>query len=217
MTRVVVADDSLLFRRGLVLVLEDAGFDVVGETADVVALPDLVRTTSPELAVLDIRMPPTHTVEGIVAARTLRATHPDLRLLLLSQHIETRTALELLDDRRGGIGYLLKDRVTAIDDFTAAVRRVAAGGTAVDPDVVQQIVRRAREPQHPISRLSDRELDVLSQMAEGLSNAAIAEALRLSERTVEAHVRSTFTKLDLDQESGTHRRVLAVLTFLSTR
>jgi DNA-binding NarL/FixJ family response regulator len=211
--RVVLADDSILLREGVARILIDAGFDVVGQagTADELLLK--VRSYKPEVAIVDIRMPPTHTDEGLQAAREIRTKHPQTGVLVLSQYIEPGYALELLSESAEGVGYLLKDRVSDVAEFTAAVRRVAEGGSALDPTVVSQLVGRRRRDD-PLADLTPREREVLSLMAEGRSNQGIAEALVVTERAVEKHVTSIFGKLRLPAAVEDHRRVLAVLTFL---
>jgi DNA-binding NarL/FixJ family response regulator len=211
--RVVVAEDSVLFREGLVRVLEDAGFDVVAQARDALELRSAVERERPDVAIVDVRMPPTHTDEGTRVAKELKADRPELGVLVLSQVVETKHALELFSERPEGFGYLLKDRVLAIDDFLDAVRRVEAGGTAIDPEVVGQLMGRRRE-RDPLEELSPREREVLSLMAEGLSNRGLCERLFLSPKTIETHVNSIFTKLDLAPAPDDHRRVLAVLAFL---
>jgi serine/threonine-protein kinase len=212
-----VADDAVLFREGLARVLSDGGFDIVGQAADAEELLAIVReapsSRTPEVAVIDIRMPPSHTTEGLIAAKTIRAEQPRIGVLVLSQYIETEHAMDLLGDGAGGTGYLLKDRVSDLDGFRDAVRRVGGGGSAVDPEVIAQLVGRRRSSD-PIADLTDRERDVLSLMAEGRSNRAIGATLSLSEKTVEAHVRAIFTKLGLLPAPDENRRVLAVLAFL---
>lgn len=215
--RVAVADDSVLFREGLARLLSDGGFDVVGQAANADELLALVGEAPPDrrpdVAVVDIRMPPSHTTEGLVAAKTIRAEHPDIGVLVLSQYIETEHAMDLLSDGSGGAGYLLKDRVADIDGFRDAVQRVGEGGSAIDPEVIARLVQRKRAVD-PIADLTDRERDVLALMAQGRSNRAIGAALSLSEKTVEAHVRAIFTKLGLLPAPDENRRVLAVLAFL---
>ncbi|HET7236730.1 MAG TPA: response regulator transcription factor [Actinomycetota bacterium] len=215
--RVAVADDSVLFREGLARLLSDGGFDVVGQAANADELLALVGEVPPDrrpdVAVVDIRMPPSHTTEGLVAAKTIRAEHPDIGVLVLSQYIETEHAMDLLSDGSGGAGYLLKDRVADIDGFRDAVQRVGEGGSAIDPEVIARLVQRKRAVD-PIADLTDRERDVLALMAQGRSNRAIGAALSLSEKTVEAHVRAIFTKLGLLPAPDENRRVLAVLAFL---
>jgi serine/threonine-protein kinase len=215
--RVAVADDSVLFREGLARLLSDGGFDVVGQAANADELLALVGEVPPDrrpdVAVVDIRMPPSHTTEGLVAAKTIRAEHPDIGVLVLSQYIETEHAMDLLGDGSGGAGYLLKDRVADIDGFRDAVQRVGEGGSAIDPEVIARLVQRKRAVD-PIADLTDRERDVLALMAQGRSNRAIGAALSLSEKTVEAHVRAIFTKLGLLPAPDENRRVLAVLAFL---
>jgi DNA-binding NarL/FixJ family response regulator len=215
--RVVVADDAVLFREGLARLLTDAGFEVVGQAADagelLATIREAPRNRLPQVAVVDIRMPPSHTTEGLVAAKTVRAEHPEVGVLVLSQYIETEHAIDLLGDGAGGTGYLLKDRVSDLEGFGDAVRRVGEGGSAVDPAVIAQLVHRQRAVD-PIAELTDREGEVLSLMAEGCSNRAIGAALSLSEKTIEAHVRGIFTKLDLLPAPDDNRRVLAVLAFL---
>lgn len=213
--RVVVADDSVLFREGLARLLLEAGFEVVGQAANVDELVAVVRSQAPEVAVIDIRMPPTFTNEGLVAAAALRAQHPRLGVLVLSHYVETHHALELLGDDTGGVGYLLKDRVSDLGEFAAAVRNVGRGGSVVDPLVVSRLIER-RAVASPLAALSTREREVLALMAEGRSNQAIGDVLNLNLRTVETHVRSIFSKLDLLATPDDHRRVLAVLRYLRT-
>jgi DNA-binding NarL/FixJ family response regulator len=211
--RVMIADDAALFRSGVRRLLEDGGFDVVGEFADAATLVSAVGGDPPDAVVIDIRMPPTHTTEGLDAARSLKATHPAVGVLVLSAHVETHYAVQLLESGQTGSGYLLKERVTDVGELTDAVRRVAAGGVVIDPAVVTQLVSRRRE-HNPLDTLSERERDVLEVMAQGRSNQAIGEQLFLSPKTVEAYVRSVFQKLDLHQDTDDNRRVLAVLTYL---
>jgi DNA-binding NarL/FixJ family response regulator len=211
--RVVIADDAVLFRVGLARVLEAAGIRVAAQVGDGEELLARVRADPPDAVVVDIRMPPTHTREGLDAARRVRAEHPGVGVLVLSQYVEPHHAMQLLQDGGRGVGYLLKDRVADVQEVTEAVRRVAAGGSVIDPEVVAQLVgrRRARDP---VQELSQREREVLALMAEGRSNQAIGERLFLSPKTVEAHVHSIFTRLDLHATPDDHRRVLAVLAFL---
>jgi len=211
--RVVIADDSVLLREGLARVLSDGGFEVVAQAADASALETAVRRTKPDVAIVDVRMPPTQTDEGTRAAKAIREEHPAIGLLLLSQVVEPRHALELFSEHPEGFGYLLKDRVVEIDDFLEAVRRVARGGTVMDPEVVATLLGRRRAPD-PLEDLTPREREVLGLMAEGRSNKAISAQLFLSPKTVETHVSSIFLKLRLAQEPDDHRRVLAVLAFL---
>lgn len=210
--RIVVADDSVLFREGLVRLLAEKGHQVVAAVGDAPALLAAVAEFAPALAVVDVRMPPRMESDGAEAAAALRESHPDLGLLLLSQHIELRHAVRLIGS--AGFGYLLKDRVLDVAEFIAAVERVADGGSALDPAVVRALVRTTAGP--GLGELSERELVVLRLVAEGLSNTAIADRLVVSERTVEAHIRSVFLKLGLSDE-GTNRRVLAVLAYLDSR
>jgi DNA-binding NarL/FixJ family response regulator len=211
--RVVVAEDSAILRDGLVQLLADRGFHITGAVAEPKALADSVDDDPPDVAVVDIRMPPTFTDEGLRAAIELRKRHPSVGILLFSQYIETRYAAELLADDAAGIGYLLKDRVADVSDFVEALVRVASGGTALDPEVVTQLVGASRR-RDSLSNLSAREREVLSLMAEGRSNAAIATSLVISEGAVEKHVANIFNKLDLPVSQTDHRRVLAVLRFL---
>lgn len=212
--RVVLTDDSVLLREGIARLLQDEGIDVVGQAGDATALLELVAEHRPDVAVVDIRMPPTHTVEGIEAAITIRRDYPDTGVLLLSQYVETENVMNLLDGGAGSLGYLLKDRVADVDEFVDALNRVAAGGSAIDPDLVGRLVSRPHRGHRPLDELSAREREVLQLMAEGRSNKAISASLFLGERTVEAHVRSIFVKLELAPEPEDHRRVLAVLTHL---
>jgi DNA-binding NarL/FixJ family response regulator len=211
--RVVVADDAMLVRAGIARVLLSEGFDVIGEAASASELLDMVDRQHPHVAIVDVRMPPTHTDEGLQAAESIRARHPDVGVLVLSQHAAPPQALRLLGQHAGGIGYLLKERVTDTTEFAAAVRRVGSGGTAVDPEVVSRLLARSRERQ-PLEELTAREREILGLMAEGRSNQAIASTLYLGIKTVESHIKSIFGKLDLELAPDDHRRVLAVLTFL---
>jgi DNA-binding NarL/FixJ family response regulator len=211
--KVVVADDSVLLREGLVRLLEESGFEVAGQAG---AADDLLRKVGahqPDVAVIDVRMPPTHTDEGLQAARRIRAEHPATAVLVLSQYVEEGYALDLLAETTERTGYLLKDRIADVEEVVDAVRRVAAGGSVIDPEVVAQLVGR-RRTRDPVQELSERERQVLALMAEGRSNQAIGDRLFLSPKTVEAHVHSIFTRLDLHPAPDDHRRVLAVLAFL---
>ncbi|MER7006701.1 response regulator transcription factor [Dactylosporangium sp. NPDC000555] len=210
--RIVLADDSVLFREGIIRLLTEAGHEIAAAVGDADALLHAVGEHTPDLAVIDVRMPPTMTDDGARAARQLRGTHPKLPMILLSQHVETRHSVALVAS--GGFGYLLKDRVLRVDDFLDAVRRVAEGGSALDPDVVAALLSPARRDD-PLSMLSEREHDVLALVAEGHSNAAIAARLRLAERTVESHMRAIFQKLRIPDTGNRHRRVLAVLTYIT--
>jgi DNA-binding NarL/FixJ family response regulator len=214
--RVVIAEDVVLLREGIVRLLRDAGVKVVGAVGDGVALLEAVDRTAPDLAIVDIRMPPTHTDEGLVAAETLRSASPPTSVLVLAQAVESAHAVRLLGDGRGGVGYLLKDRLTRVDDLVDAARRVAEGGTVVDPAVVQTLVERRRTYDRLVE-LTDRERDVLALMAEGRSNRAIAGTLRVGDKTVETHVARIFSKLGLEEDLDDNRRVLAVLTWLRSR
>jgi DNA-binding NarL/FixJ family response regulator len=211
--RIVIAEDSVLLRAGLTRLLADAGEDVIAAVGDADALIDAVERHSPDLALVDVRMPPTHTDEGIRAAIEIRRRTPDVGILVLSQYVEERYAIDLLAGDSTGLGYLLKDRVADVREFVEAARRVGSGGTALDPEVVAQLFARVRR-RDPLERLSPREREVLGQMAEGRSNAAIAHALVVSDGAVEKHVRNIFTKLDLPPADTDHRRVLAVLRWL---
>ncbi|MGI9643700.1 MAG: response regulator [Ilumatobacteraceae bacterium] len=210
----VVADDSVLLRDGIVRLLDDGGIEVVAAVGDGDALVDAVDEHRPDLALVDVRMPPTHTDEGIKAALIIRQRFPDVAVLVLSQYVEERYATDLLSGDTAGVGYLLKDRVVDVEDFVAAVRRVAAGGSAVDAEVVSQLLGRSARSTE-LDRLTPREREVLGLMAEGYSNAGIAEQLVVSLGAVEKHISNVFMKLDLEQEEHAHRRVLAVLTYLS--
>jgi DNA-binding NarL/FixJ family response regulator len=211
--RVVLADDSVLLREGIARILEDAGFEVVGQAGTGEELLLKVRSYNPDVAVVDIRMPPTHTDEGLQAAREIREKHPGVGVLVLSQYVEPGYAMDLLAESAEGVGYLLKDRISDVDEFASAVRRVAEGGSALDPAIVSQLVGRRRGTD-PIDSLTPREREVLELMAEGRSNAGIAERLVVTERAVEKHVTSIFGKLRLPAASADHRRVLAVLAYL---
>ena len=211
--RVVIADDSVLLREGVVRILAEAGFDVVGQAGNADELMLKVRSYSPDVAVVDIRMPPTHTDEGLKAAQEIREKHPGVGVLVLSQYIEPAYAMELLADSAEGVGYLLKDRVSDVNEFADAVRRVADGGSALDPAIVSQLVGRRRSDD-PLGELTAREREVLGLMAEGRSNQGIADRLVVTERAVEKHVTSIFSKLKLPAATADHRRVLAVLAYL---
>jgi DNA-binding NarL/FixJ family response regulator len=212
-TRVVVADDSVLLREGVVRLLEEWGFDVVAQAGDADDLLRKVGAHKPDVAVVDIRMPPSNTDDGLRAALQIRERQPDTGVLVLSQYVEEGYALELVGDSAGGVGYLLKDRVADVERFIDSVKRVAEGGSALDPEVVSQLVGRARRDD-PIEQLTPRESEVLALMAEGRSNHAIAEQMIVTERAVEKHVTSIFGKLGLPPAPEDHRRVLAVLAFL---
>ena len=211
--RVVVADDSVLLREGVVRVLEDDGFEVVGQAGDATDLLRKVAAHRPDVAVVDIRMPPGNTDDGLRAALEIRERHPETGVMVLSQYLEESYALELVADSAEGVGYLLKDRVAEIERFTDSVRRVAGGGSALDPEVVSHLLGRRRR-EDPLEVLTFREREVLGLMAEGRSNRAIAETMVVTERAVEKHVTNIFAKLDLAPAPEDHRRVLAVLTYV---
>jgi DNA-binding NarL/FixJ family response regulator len=213
--RVVVAEDDVLLREGLASLLGRSGFEVAGQAGDGAELLALVRHTAPELVVVDIRMPPTHTTEGLDAARVIREESPEIGILVLSAHVEVEHAMELLASGRG-IGYLLKSRVADVDEFLDTVGRIGRGGSVVDPALVRELVS-ARRRSDPLAALSAREREVLALMAEGRSNAGIAHRLWVTEGTVEKHVRSILAKLSLPETEDDHRRVLAVVTFLEAR
>ena len=213
--RVVLAEDDVLLREGLASLLERSGFEVVGQAGDGAQLLALVDAETPELVVVDIRMPPTHTAEGLDAAQRIRQEHPETGILVLSAHVEVEHAMELLAGGRG-IGYLLKSRVTDVEEFLDTLHRVARGGSVVDPGLVAELVA-SRHRDDPLAVLSPREREVLALMAEGRSNSGIARRLWVTEGTVEKHVRSILTKLTLPETDDDHRRVLAVLTFLDSR
>jgi DNA-binding NarL/FixJ family response regulator len=209
----MLADDAVLFREGMARILSDTGFTVTGQAGDGPALLRLVRADPPDVAIIDLRMPPGFAAEGIETALAIRAAVPSAGLMLLSQYVEVHHALRLMTEFDGGVGYLLKDRVSDLAVFGADVRAVAGGQTVIDPELVSRLVARRRE-RDPLRELTDRERAVLARMAQGLSNSAVAGELHLAVKTVEAHVTSIFTKLGLVQDDREHRRVLAVLTFL---
>jgi DNA-binding NarL/FixJ family response regulator len=211
--RVVVADDTMLTREGIVRLLEDAGIDVVAQAEDGEGLLRHVRLARPDAVIVDIRMPPTHTDEGLVAAQAIRAEHPDVGVLVLSQYVEANYAMRLLEEHPERIGYLLKERVFDVANLLDALRRIADGETVIDPTIVSQLFDRRRR-EDPLAELTDREREVLSVVAEGLSNKGIAQRLFITERTVEAHVKQIFLKLGLATDPESHRRVLAVLAYL---
>jgi DNA-binding NarL/FixJ family response regulator len=212
--RVVLADDSVLLREGLARLLTEAGFDVVGQCGTAEDLLAMVRATRPDVAVVDIRMPPTHSNEGLVAADAIRAEYNGrVAVLVLSQYVETEFALRLVTDGGGGVGYLLKDRVADVREFAESLRRVARGGSVIDPEVVALLVNR-RRARGPLDDLTDREREVLALMAEGRSNQAICDRLFVTPKTVETHIASIFSKLELLPAPDDHRRVLAVLAYL---
>jgi DNA-binding NarL/FixJ family response regulator len=212
--RVILADDDILLREGLASLLERFGFQVVGQAGDATQLLTLVRERAPELVVVDIRMPPTHTTEGLQAAQAIRQEAPQTAILVLSAHAEVEHAMQLLAGGRG-VGYLLKSRVTDVEEFVDTLERITKGGSVVDPALVQELVT-ARRHHDPLAVLSAREREVLALMAEGRSNAGIARRLWVTEGTVEKHVRSILAKLELPETDDDHRRVLAVVTFLET-
>ena len=214
--RVVVADDSVLLREGLVRLLSEAGFEVAGQAGDADALLAIVEAQRPDVAIVDIRMPPTHTDEGLRAARELRLRYPTMGVLVLSQYVRPSYALELLQDGAERVGYLLKDRVSDVGHLTDSLRRVAEGGSVLDPSVVAQLVGRTRSGATPLDDLTEREREVLGLMAEGRSNKAIGERLFITEHTVEKHVQNIFLKLEIPATTDDHRRVLAVLTLLNS-
>ncbi|TDD70402.1 response regulator transcription factor [Jiangella aurantiaca] len=214
-TRVVIADDDVLLREGLASLLDRSGFDVVGQAGDAPELLDLVARSEPDLVIVDIRMPPGHSTEGLEAAHAIRRDHPATAILVLSAHVEVEHAMQLLASGEG-IGYLLKSRVTDVAEFVDTVERVARGATVVDPALVQELVGAQRR-HDPLAVLTEREREVLALVAEGRSNAGVARRLWVTEGTIEKHVRSILTKLDLPETDEDHRRVLAVLTFLEQR
>jgi len=215
--RVVVAHDAVLLREGLARLLVEAGFEVAGLASDGSELLELVERARPDVAIVDIRMPPTHTDEGLQAAKQIRARWPRTGILVLSQHVHAGYALELLSAGTDGVGYLLKERVSDLAELAASVQRVGAGGSVLDPAVVSQLVSRRRQDDDPVTKLTGREREVLALMAEGRSNKAIAEQLFVSEYTVEKHVGNIFTTLRLPPSPDDHRRVLAVVAFLNAQ
>lgn len=215
--RVALADDAVILREGLSRLLEEAGFEVVGLAADAEALLELVERTQPDVAIVDIRMPPTHTDEGLRAAKIIRERWPATGILVLSQHVNTRYALELLSTGTDGVGYLLKERVSDLNELTSSVNRVGNGGSVLDPAVVAELVGRRRQGDNPLERLTDREREVIALIAEGRSNHAIAERLFVTEHTIEKHIKNIFGTLGLPQSSADHRRVLAVITYLNSQ
>jgi len=215
--RVVVADDAVILREGLARLLREAGFEVAGLAADGAELLEQVERHRPDVAIVDIRMPPTHTDEGLQAAMVIRQRHPGVGILVLSQHVHARYALELLSAGTEGVGYLLKERVSDLGGLASSVRQVGEGGSVLDPAVVSQLVGRPRRHSDPLEQLTDREREVLGLMAEGRSNKAIAERLFVTEHTVEKHVKNIFATLRLPPSADDHRRVLAVVTFLNAQ
>ena len=211
--RVTLADDAMLFREGTARILTEAGFEVIGQAGNATELLELVRRNPPDVAVIDIRMPPGHSTEGVEAAVEIRRTFPAVGLLLLSQHVETHYAMRLMTEFDRAVGYLLKDRVSDLATFANDVRRVGNGSCVIDPELVARLVAKKREGD-PLAALTDRERKVLALMAQGLSNIGLSTELCLSAKTIEAHVRSIFTKLNLPPATTDHRRVLAVLAFL---
>jgi DNA-binding NarL/FixJ family response regulator len=215
--RVAVADDAVILREGLARLLEEAGFEVVGLASDADELYALVERSRPDVAIVDIRMPPTHTDEGLQAAKRIRVRWPETGILVLSQFVQARYAVELLAHGTEGVGYLLKDRVSDLEELATSVRRIGEGGSVLDPSVVAQLVGQRRKGDDPLEHLTERELEVLALMAEGRSNKAIGERLFISEHTVEKHVKSIFGSLRLPPSPDDHRRVLAVVRFLDAQ
>jgi DNA-binding NarL/FixJ family response regulator len=215
--RVVVADDAVILREGLARLLAEAGFEIAGLAADADELLALVERTRPQVAIIDIRMPPTHSDEGLQAARAIRERWPEVGILVLSQHVRASYAIELLAQGSAGVGYLLKERVSDLAELAASVERVAQGGSVLDPEVVAQLVERPRRGHDPLEHLTDREQEVLALMAEGRSNRAIAERLVVTEHTVEKHVKRIFATLRLPPSPDDHRRVLAVVSYLNAQ
>jgi len=213
--RIVIADDEMLLREGLARLLTEAGFDVVGKAADGPELLRAVRLTRPDVAIVDIKMPPTHTDEGLVAAHEIRSSHPAVGVLVLSHYLQSGYALRLLQEHPQRVGYLLKERVADVAVLADGLRRIADGECVLDPTIVARLLNRPRD-KSPLADLSDRERDVLKLIAEGRSNQAIADTLFVSQKTVETHIRRIFQKLDLTGSADSHRRVLAVLAFLRT-
>jgi DNA-binding NarL/FixJ family response regulator len=211
--RIVIADDVMLTREGIARLLTEAGIDVTGKVGDGAALLRAIRETSPDAAIVDIRMPPTHTDEGLIAAQQIRASHPGVSVLILSQYVEPHYAMRLLEEHPEGVGYLLKERVFDIANLVDALRRLADGETVVDPTIVARLFARRRRTD-PLDELSAREREVLTLLAEGMSNRGIAGRLYVTERTIEAHIKQIFQKLGLSAEPDSHRRVLAVLAYL---
>lgn len=213
--RILIVEDSVLLREGISRLLADAGHEVVAALPDATQVETAVVEQDPELAILDVRLPPTFTDEGIRAAQRLRATHPELAVLVLSQYVEERYATELIAENTGGLGYLLKDRVADVEEFLTSVETVGSGGTVLDPEVVSQLLTRRRRDTR-MSRLTERESEVLALMAQGHSNQAIATSLYVSEGSVEKHISSLFAKLDLEPDGSENRRVLAVLAYIGS-
>jgi DNA-binding NarL/FixJ family response regulator len=212
-----VADDAVILREGLARLLDEVGFEVVGLAADADELLELVERLRPDVAIVDIRMPPTHTDEGLQAAKAIRRRWPAIGILVLSQHVSPLYALELLSAGTDGIGYLLKERVSDLEELTSSIRRVGHGGSVLDPAVVSQLVDRRRHGDDPLERLTDREREVLALMAEGRSNSAIAQRLNVTGHTIEKHVGNILATLGLPQSPDDHRRVLAVITYLNSQ
>jgi DNA-binding NarL/FixJ family response regulator len=215
--RVALADDAVILREGLSRLLQEAGFEIVGQAADGDDLLELVERTQPDVAIIDIRMPPTHTDEGLRAAKTIRDRWPAIGLLILSQHVNARYALELLSAGTDGIGYMLKERVSDLEELTASVNRIGHRGSVLDPAVVGELVGRRRHADNPLEHLTEREREVLALIAEGRSNHAIAERLFVTDHTIEKHVKNIFGTLCLPQSPDDHRRVLAVITYLNSQ
>lgn len=211
--RVILADDSTLFREGVARILAERDIDVVAQVGTAPELLEVAASLIPDMAIVDVRMPPTQTTEGLEAAIELRRMRMGIGVMVLSHHVETAYAMQLLGDDASGVGYLLKDRVDELDDFVQAIRTVGSGGSVIDPAVVSRLMRRQRE-NNPLARLTSRELDVLALVAEGRSNSAIGQSLAVAEKTVQTHVASILMKLDLQPAEDDHRRILAVLTYL---